>query len=109
MGETVWMSNSQEGRAVTCLERAAPPASPDEVVQVMARTLADELAQPLTLLIGALDLWKAGQYTSEPPAAIRERLALAGDELVRRFEQLACARYYTPRRRAGIVLLDLDR
>jgi hypothetical protein len=87
---------------------AAPPVSPDEVVQVIGRTLADELAQPLTVLMGTLDLWEAGQYAGEPQAAIRERLQQVVEDLVRRFERLARARAYTPRVHLGFVLLDLD-
>jgi len=74
----------------------------------MARTLADELAQPLTLLIGTLELWQAGYYADEPPAAIWARLELASQELARRFAQLAGVQAYVPRMRAGFVLLDLD-
>jgi hypothetical protein len=65
------------------------------------------LAQPLTTLVTLLELWQAGAYADEPQAAIRARLELAADELVRRYERIARVRSYTPRVRAGFVVLDL--
>jgi len=75
----------------------------------MARTLADQLAQPLTQLIVTLELWQAGYYADEPPAALWARLERASHELARRFAQIARARSYVPREQAGFVLLDIDR
>jgi len=56
MGKAVLVPHGRQGRAPSHLEITAPPVFPDEVVQLVARTLADELAQPLTLLIGTLEL-----------------------------------------------------
>src|SRR3954454_9030270 len=87
MGTGLLESARSAGLAVTLPTAAIPPISPDEVIQVMARTLADELAQPLTLRIGTRELWQAGYYADEPPAAIWARLELASQELARRFAQ----------------------
>jgi hypothetical protein len=83
--------------------------TPDTVVRVLATTIADQLSQPLTALMVTLELWQAGYYADDPPAAIRARLEQAGEELVRRLDLLRRAQRYTPREQAGFVVLDLQR
>jgi len=81
---------------------------PDTVVQVLATTIADQLTQPLTVLMATLELWRMGHYADEPPTAIQERLEQAAADLARRVELVARARHYTLHHKAGFVLLDLQ-
>jgi hypothetical protein len=81
--------------------------SPDEVVQAVATTVADELLQPLTVLLVTLDRWRAGELALESETAIQDQLEQASVELARRITLFTRARYYTPRRKAGFTVLDL--
>jgi hypothetical protein len=92
------------GAAGTDDERAAP----DEVVQTLATTAADALFPPLTVLLVTLDRWRAGDFAPEAAPAVQERLEQASRELARRITLFARARRYTPRRKAGFLVLDLD-
>jgi hypothetical protein len=81
---------------------------PDTVVRVLATTIADQLTQPLAVLMATLELWRMGHYAGAPPTAIQERLEQATEDLARRVELFARARHYTPQQWAGFGLLDLQ-
>jgi DNA-binding response OmpR family regulator len=80
----------------------------DEAVLAMARTASHELNQPLTVLLGVLELWEAGYY---PVSDLRLRLELraAADELAARIEQLSSVVRYETKVMAGYRLVDLAR
>src|SRR5216684_4021673 len=42
----------------------------DQAVLAMARTASHELGQPLTVLVGLLELWQAGYYTADETARL---------------------------------------
>src|SRR5205814_982190 len=59
----------------------------DEAVLAMARTASHELNQPLTLLLGMLELWQAGYYRDSDPS-LQMELRSAADDLAARIDQL---------------------
>lgn len=79
----------------------------DEAVRTMARTISHELNQPLTVLLGLLDLWARDDLPAPSRAALRAELREAADELAGRVAELAAAQRYATRRFGGCVLLDL--
>jgi len=90
-------------------QQAGLAPSPDDVVQTMARTVADELTQPLTVLVLTLHLWKEGYYSAEPTEAVQEHLLRATTDLTQRIDRLRSAQRFLARSQAGITVLDLDR
>lgn|SRR5581483_1459974 len=80
----------------------------DDVLQTVARTLADELAQPLTVLLGTVKLWRGESPSPERLPEVLAVLEEATDEIARRFARLARASHYATRTKAGFVVLDLD-
>jgi DNA-binding response OmpR family regulator len=80
----------------------------DEAVLAMARTASHELNQPLTVLLGILELWAAGSYRG---GDLRLRLELQGaaDDLAARIEKLANVVRYETTEWAGYRMLDLAR
>jgi signal transduction histidine kinase len=73
----------------------------------MARTISHELNQPLTVLLGLLDLWARDDLAALSQAALRAELRDAADELAARVAELAAAQRYVTRRFGGCALLDL--
>ena len=90
-------------------QAAAQHRAVDDAVQTMARTVAHELAQPLTVLLGKLELWAAGRYPPEALDTVRSELHAAAQDLAQRSQQLAEAQCYATRHLAGYRVLDLDR
>ncbi|HEY7059914.1 MAG TPA: response regulator [Chloroflexota bacterium] len=80
----------------------------DEAVLAMARTASHELNQPLTVLLGVLELWEAGYYG---PGDLRARLELqaAANDLAARIDKLSRAVRYETTEMAGYRVLDLAR
>ncbi len=80
----------------------------DEAVLAMARTASHELNQPLTVLLGILELWEAGYYS---PGDLRARLELqaAANDLATRIEKLGRVVRYETTEMAGYRLVDLAR
>jgi hypothetical protein len=60
--------------SIDTLRSANRRTSPDEMVEVLATTVADELLQPLTVLLVTLDRWRAGELALESETAIQEQL-----------------------------------
>jgi len=81
----------------------------DEAILTMARTASHELNQPLTALLGQLELRKAGWYGPEPPEQLWDALEQAAKELAHRVEQLTHAMHYETRDVFGYRLVDLER
>ncbi|HZS01766.1 MAG TPA: response regulator [Chloroflexota bacterium] len=80
----------------------------DEAVLAMARTASHELNQPLTLLLGLLELWQADAYHG---GELRLRLDLqaAANDLAARIELLGEVVRYETTEIAGYRILDLAR
>jgi DNA-binding response OmpR family regulator len=83
--------------------------SQDEAVIAMARTLSHELSQPLTVLIGHLELWAAGAYGPADRAKLLAELQEAAGELSARLEKLSRVVRYETTEQAGHRLIDLGR
>jgi signal transduction histidine kinase len=100
---------TEQGR-LRALEQAAlrDRLAQDEAVLAMARTASHELNQPLTLLLGILELWETGYYRG---GEIRLRLELRGaaDDLAGRIDKLASVVRYETTDIAGYQVLDLAR
>jgi DNA-binding response OmpR family regulator len=100
---------TEQGR-LRVLEQAAlrDRLAQDEAVLAMARTASHELNQPLTLLLGILELWETGYYRG---GEIRLRLELRGatDDLAGRIDKLASVVRYETTDIAGYQVLDLAR
>ncbi|HLH22206.1 MAG TPA: response regulator [Chloroflexota bacterium] len=80
----------------------------DEAVLAMARTASHELNQPLTVLLGILELWGAGYYREGNPRLQLELQAAAADLAVR-VEKLTNVVRYETTEMAGLRFLDLAR
>jgi len=81
----------------------------DEAVIAMARTLSHELSQPLTMLVGLLELWEAGAYRTADLPRLRGELHDAANDLSSRLEKLASVVRYATTDLAGHRLIDLAR
>ncbi len=79
----------------------------DEAVLAMARTLSHELSQPLTMLIGLLELWEAGIYAPSDANRLRGELQDAANDLSTRLEKLSRVVRYATTEQAGHRLIDL--
>jgi signal transduction histidine kinase len=82
-------------------------ASADEAVRTMARTVSHELGQPLTVLLGLLELWERGHFPRAHEATLRAELEQVAHELADRVQSLTAAQRYVTREFGGCVLLDL--
>jgi DNA-binding response OmpR family regulator len=80
----------------------------DEAVLAMARTASHELNQPLTLLLGLLELWEAGYYRGGE-LRLRAELQAAADDLAARVDKLSHVVRYETTEMAGYRILDLAR
>jgi len=81
----------------------------DQAVLAMARTASHELGQPLTVLVGILELWQAGYYSAGEMGHLREELSLATADLAERVDALSRVVRYETRELAGFPLIDLAR
>jgi signal transduction histidine kinase len=75
----------------------------------MARTAGDELRQPLTVLLGMFELWRAGRFQPAEAADVEAELQGALDALLARVETLERAEHYATKALGNLVVLDLDR
>jgi DNA-binding response OmpR family regulator len=80
----------------------------DEAVLAMARTASHELNQPLTLLLGLLELWQSGYYR-DSDQRLRLELQGAADDLAQRIDKLSNVVRYETTVIAGYRLVDLSR
>jgi DNA-binding response OmpR family regulator len=96
------------------LERALAEAAfrerlaQDEAVLAMARTASDQLNQPLAVLLGILELRRAGRYQADPKRVWGE-IEQAARDLAGRVEALTRVVRYEPIESAGMSMLDLPR
>lgn len=81
----------------------------DEAVIAMARTASHELNQPLTVLLGLLELWTQGLIEPDRLPTLRGELDEAASELATRIDALTRVVRFETRHLAGIKILDLDR
>jgi DNA-binding response OmpR family regulator len=81
----------------------------DEAVIAMARTLSHELSQPLTMLMGLVELWEAGVYGPADLTHLRGELQDTANDLSDRLEKLASVVRYTTTDLAGHRVIDLAR
>jgi DNA-binding response OmpR family regulator len=81
----------------------------DEAVMAMARTASDQLNQPLTVLLGLLELRQAQHGSVADTDVLLARLEKAADELAARTRALGHAVRYETRDIAGIRFIDLAR
>ncbi len=81
----------------------------DQAVIAMARTASHELRQPLTYIIGALELWGAGRYSPVTNPSLREELHGAATDLAARVDTLSRVVRYEVAEVSGYRMLDLER
>jgi DNA-binding response OmpR family regulator len=81
----------------------------DEAVLVMARTASDQLRQPLTALLGWLDLWRDMDFSGESPEYWHGKFQAAAESLAARVDALSRVMCYETKEVAGHVQLDLTR
>jgi DNA-binding response OmpR family regulator len=81
----------------------------DEAVMAMARTASDQLNQPLTVLLGLLELRQAQHGSVADTDVLLARLEKAADALAARTRALGHAVRYETRDIAGIRFIDLAR
>ena len=96
---------AEQERSRALAERAAQ----DEAVVVMARTAADELAQPLTVLRGYLELVGSQRYPTQHIPQVWPELERALAELEERFDRLRCAIRYETKHIGSVKVIDLLR
>jgi DNA-binding response OmpR family regulator len=106
----VWVRTRQRLKAVqqrqTC---SAERRGRDEGVVAMARTAGDELKQPLTVLLGMLELWRVGRFQAGDAPRVDAELQGAMEALLARVEALERAERYETKALGDMVVLDLDR
>jgi DNA-binding response OmpR family regulator len=106
----VWVRAGLRLRAVQeRLTRATEQRGRDEGVVAMARTAGDELKQPLTVLLGMLELWRAGRLHAAQAAHVDAELQGAMEALLARVEALERAERYETKALGNLVVLDLER
>jgi DNA-binding response OmpR family regulator len=81
----------------------------DEAVLTMARTASDHLNQPLAILLGVLELHRAGRYPTRDPDQVWRELEQAAKDLAARVETLTRVVRYESVESAGLPMLDLSR
>jgi CheY-like chemotaxis protein len=105
----VWIRARQRLKAAQeRLLRDVERRAHDEAVVATARAAGDELKQPLTVLVGMLELWCAGRF-SDDAARVETELKDAMAELVARVDALERAVRYETKPLGDLVMLDLDR
>jgi DNA-binding response OmpR family regulator len=106
----VWLHTRQRlkllhARLVYEVERRAH----DEAVLAMARVAGEQLRQPLTVLLGHLELWRAGRVAPQDLVQLHGELQGATEDLMERVALLERVVRYETKLIAGVVVLDLDR
>lgn len=96
---------AEQQRARQLAERVAR----DEAVMAMARTASDQLNQPLTILLGLLELRRCGHGSVADTDVLLARVEKAADDLAARTRALGHAVRYETRDIAGIRFIDLAR
>jgi DNA-binding response OmpR family regulator len=96
---------AEQARARALAERLAR----DEAIATMARTTSDQLNDPLTVLLGLLELRREGSAVALDDGALWNRLERAAEELAARSRALGHAVRYETHDVAGIRFLDLSR
>jgi DNA-binding response OmpR family regulator len=81
----------------------------DEAVLVMARTASDQLLQPLTALLGWLDLWRDMNFSGESPEYWYGKFQTAAESLAARVDALTRVMRYETKEVAGQIQLDVAR
>jgi two-component system sensor histidine kinase/response regulator len=81
----------------------------DQAVLAMARTASHELRQPLTYLLGALELWEAGRCSPATHPTLQRELQEAAKDLAARVELLSRVVRYEPAEVSGYCMIDLER
>jgi DNA-binding response OmpR family regulator len=81
----------------------------DEAVLTMARTASDQLNQPLTVLLGLLELRREGHPAVADPDRVWARVERAAAELAQRTSALGHVVRYETHDIAGIRFIDLSR
>ncbi|HEY7062384.1 MAG TPA: response regulator [Chloroflexota bacterium] len=106
----VWVRTRQRLKvAREQLERLVEHRAHDEAILAMARTAGDELRQPLTVLLGMLELWRAGRFGPEDAARVDVELHDALMALLARVEALERADHYATKALGDVTVLDLER
>lgn len=107
---------SREAAVQAALERWAARPGPvpqapgaDEAIKTMARTISHELNQPLTVLLGLLELWERDYFVAERAPALRAELTDVVRELAVRIHAFTRAERFVTHELAGDCLLDLPR
>ena len=75
----------------------------------MARMASQDLTEPLTLLLGILELWESGQYSPRGFPDWREQIGAGADELAAWVDLPGRVVRYETTELAGVRLLDLSR
>jgi signal transduction histidine kinase len=89
-------------------EHSSGQPGADDVLRTVTLTMADELTQPLTVLLATIEL---SRMRADPPERLHEVLTIveqAGNDLARRLQRFTTANRYATRTKAGYVVLDLD-
>jgi DNA-binding response OmpR family regulator len=81
----------------------------DAVALAMARTVSDQLRQPLTALVGWLELWHETGFGEETPEYWYTKFRAATDSLTARLDALSHIIRFEPRNVAGQVQVDVVR
>jgi DNA-binding response OmpR family regulator len=106
----VWLRARQRLRAVhERLIRVAEQRGRDDGVIAMARTTGDELKQPLTVLVGMLELWRAGRFRAADAPRVDAELEGAMEALLARIEAIERAERYETKALGDLTMVDLDR
>src|SRR3954452_3766796 len=81
----------------------------DAAALAMARTVSDQLRQPLTALVGWLELWHETGLGEETPEYWYTKFRAATESLAARLDALSHIVRFEPRNVAGQVQVDLAR
>jgi len=79
----------------------------DAAVLAMARTASDQLRQPLTALLGWLELWKDTGFAEETPEYWYDKFRAAAGSLNARIDALSRVVRYEPKEVDGQVQIDI--
>jgi DNA-binding response OmpR family regulator len=81
----------------------------DAAALAMAHTVSDQLRQPLTALLGWLELWQQGDFGEQPPAFWYAKFRAAADSLAARIDTLGRITRYEPLDIGGQVQVSTPR
>jgi DNA-binding response OmpR family regulator len=106
----VWLRVRQ--RLKDCNERLVQDVerrAHHEAVVAMACAAGEQLRQPLTMLLGGLERWRAGRLSAEDLARVDADLQDAANDLLVRVEALDGVGQYETQLFGSVAVLDLDR